>query len=87
MGGSTAALGPRTISRNATGLSQKPAAVGVDAWGLASDDWGISSHKAAGADTAELNSALEQLSMQAVAQPQVCLSATCAGPHLMSLPR
>ena len=82
MGSNTTASGPQTCPANATGVSQGSAAVAVDAWGLASDDWGVSAQEPAEIDTAELNSALEQLSMQPVAHPQVCLAvATSAGQH------
>lgn len=70
------------LPANATGVFEGPAAVGVDAWGLAGDDWGVSAQEPADADAAELNSALEQLSMQSALQPQVLLPvAICARRH------
>ena len=79
----------QTLPEKATEASKGSATVGADAWGLASDDWGVSTPEPAEADAAELNSALEQLSMQSCLHPQVplpaaiyarqCLAPMCQG--------
>lgn len=68
-----AASGPQTDSTIATGTSTGPAAAGTDAWGIASDDWGVSAHEPAEADAAELHTALQQLSVQSALHQQVRL--------------
>ncbi len=79
----------QTLPAKATEASKGSATVGADAWGLASDDWGVSTPEPAEADAAELNSALDQLSMQSCLHPQVplpaaiyarqCLAPMCQG--------
>lgn len=68
---STSGTEPQAPSLDAAQVPKGSAAAETDTWGLSSDDWGISNAEPAGADVTELNSALEELSMQPTCHSKV----------------